>query len=78
MASPADVNVPTTRSVPVYKRKRRRIYGITAVVAIIVIALIVWAVTQGGSSGPATLPTFTIAVSQGTVASPDSIVLSQP
>jgi taurine transport system substrate-binding protein len=78
MSSSADVNVPTARSVPVYKRKRRRIYGIIAVVVIVVIALIVWAVTQGGSSGPAVLPGFTIAVSQGTVASPDSIILSQP
>ena len=78
MSSSADVNVPTARPVPVYKRKRRRIYGAIAVVVIALIALIVWAVTQGGSSGPAALPSFTIAVSQGTVASPDSIILSQP
>jgi taurine transport system substrate-binding protein len=78
MSSSADVNVPTARSVPVYKRKRRRIYGVIAAVVIAVVALIVWAVTQGGSSGPAALPSFTIAVSQGTVASPDSIILSQP
>jgi taurine transport system substrate-binding protein len=78
MSSSADVNVATSKQVPVYKRKRRRIYGIVAVVAIVVIALIVWAVTQGGSSGPAALPSFTISVSQGTVASPDSIILSQP
>jgi taurine transport system substrate-binding protein len=78
MSSSADVNVPTARSVPVYRRKRRRIYGIIAVVVVVIIALIVWAVTQGGSSGSATPPSFTIAVSQGTVASPDSIILSQP
>ena len=41
-------------------------------------ALIIWLVTQGGSSGPAALPSFTISVSQGTVASPDSIIESQP
>jgi taurine transport system substrate-binding protein len=78
MSSSADVNVPTRRSVPVYKRKRQRIYGAIAVAAVIVIGLIVWAVTQGSSSGPAALPNFTISVSQGTVASPDSIILSQP
>jgi ABC-type taurine transport system substrate-binding protein len=78
MTSAAEVNVPTARSVPVYKRKRRRIYGATAVAVIVVIAVIAWAATQGGSSTPTTLPGFTIAVSQGTVASPDSIILSQP
>ncbi len=78
MSSSADISVPTTRSVPVYKRKRRRVYSVIAVAAIVVVALIVWAVTQGGSSRRAALPGFTIAVSQGTVASPDSIILSQP
>jgi ABC-type taurine transport system substrate-binding protein len=79
MSSSADVNAPATRRVPVYKRRRRRLYGSIAVAAVIVIGLIVWAVTQGGgSSGPAALPSFTISVSQGTVASPDSIMLSQP
>ena len=78
MTRPADVNVPTGKSVPVYKRRRRRIYGIIAVVAVVVVAVIVWAVTQGGSSGSAALPSFTISVSQGTVASPDSIIESQP
>jgi taurine transport system substrate-binding protein len=77
MSSSADVNVPTSRSVPVYKRKRRRNYGAIAVVVVVGTALIVWAVTQG-SSGPATLPSFTISVGQGTVASPDSIIESQP
>jgi ABC-type taurine transport system substrate-binding protein len=69
--------VPAARPVPVYKRKRRRVYGLIAVVVIVVAALIIWAVTQG-SSGPTPLPSFTISVSQGTVASPDSIILSQP
>jgi hypothetical protein len=79
MTRPADVNVPTEKSVPVYKRRRRRIYGIIAVVAVVAAALIVWAVTQGGgSSGSAALPSFTISVSQGTVASPDSIIESEP
>ena len=48
------------------------------VAAVIVIGLIIWAVTQGGSSGPAALPSFTIAFGQGTVANPDSIIDSQP
>jgi len=77
MTSSADVNVSAARPVPVYRRKRRRVYGVIAVVVIVVAALIIWAVTQG-SSGPAALPSFTISVSQGTVASPDSIILSQP
>ena len=78
MSSSADVNVSAGKSVPVYKRRRRRIYGIIAVVAAVVIGLIIWAVTQGGSSWPTALPSFTISVSQGTVASPDSIIESQP
>jgi ABC-type taurine transport system substrate-binding protein len=47
------------------------------VVLAAVIGVVVWAVTSTSSS-PATLPSFTISVSQGTVASPDSIILSQP
>ena len=39
------------------------------------IVLVVWAVTQGGSSG-ATLPGFTVAYGQGTVANSDSILAS--
>jgi ABC-type taurine transport system substrate-binding protein len=78
LSNSADVSVPTARSVPVYKRKRRRIYGVVALVVIVAAALIIWAVTQGGSSAPGSLPSFTISVSQGTVASPDSIILSQP
>jgi taurine transport system substrate-binding protein len=78
MASPADVSVSSGSAVPVYKRRRRRIYGGLAVVAAVVIALVIWAVVGSGSSGTSTLPGFTISVSQGTVASPDSIIESQP
>lgn len=77
MSSSADVSVSTSRRAPVYKRRRRRIWGVAAVAVLIVIGLIIWAVTQG-SSGPAAVPGFTISVSQGTVASPDSIIESQP
>ena len=42
-----------------------------------IVGVVVWA-TTGGSSGPAALPGFTISVSQGSVASPDSIIESQP
>ena len=38
---------------------------------------VIWAVTRG-SSNPAALPSFTISVSQGSVASPDSIIESEP
>jgi hypothetical protein len=43
----------------------------------VIVGVVVWA-TTGGSSGPTTLPSFTISVSQGSVASPDSIIESQP
>jgi taurine transport system substrate-binding protein len=78
MTSSADVNVSPRASVPVYKRKRRRIYGAVAVAAAVVIALVIWVVVGSGSSAPGKLPNFTISVSQGTVASPDSIIESQP
>jgi taurine transport system substrate-binding protein len=77
MSSSAGVNVQTSKPVPIYKRRRRRVYGVLAVVLAVVIGLIAWAVAQG-SSGSAALPNFTISVSQGTVASPDSIIESQP
>ena len=71
--------VTTSRAgTPIYKRRRRRIYGIAGVAVVLVIALIVWAVTQGGSSGPATLPSFTVSVSQGSIATADGIIFSQP
>jgi taurine transport system substrate-binding protein len=71
----------TTRRprLPVYKRKRRRIYLAATLVVLLVAAVIAWAVSQGsGSSGAGALPSFTISVSQGSVASPDSIIESQP
>jgi len=42
----------------------------------VIVGVVVWA-TAGGSSGPASLPGFTISVSQGSVASPDSIVAAE-
>jgi taurine transport system substrate-binding protein len=74
MSSSADVNVSTSQPAPLYKRKRRRVYGIIAVVAVIVVGLIIWAVTQGSSGPGAALPSFTIAYGQGTVANSDSII----
>jgi taurine transport system substrate-binding protein len=65
------------RIVPVYKRRRRQIYITSAVVLVLAVAAVIWAVTSG-SSNPAALPSFTISVSQGSVASPDSIIESQP
>jgi taurine transport system substrate-binding protein len=76
MSTPADVSRPARKQVPVYKRKRRRIYGTLAVAAIVVIAVIVWAVTRGSSS--TAIPGFTIAYGQGTVANSDSIIASDP
>jgi ABC-type taurine transport system substrate-binding protein len=78
VTSAADVSTGARSARPVYKRRRRRILGGLAVVVVAVIAAIVWAVAGSGSSGPAALPGFTISVSQGTVASPDSIIESQP
>ena len=75
------MSTTTTRRprLPVYKRKRRRIYLAATLAVLLVAAVIAWAVSQGsGSSGPAALPSFTISVSQGSVASPDSIIESQP
>jgi NitT/TauT family transport system substrate-binding protein len=72
MSTSSEVKSPTGRSVPVYKRKRRRIIASIAVAAVVVIAVVVWAVTKG-SSGTA-LPGFTIAYGQGTVANSDSII----
>jgi taurine transport system substrate-binding protein len=74
MSTSADVSRPPRRQVPVYKRRRRRIYASLAVVALVVIAVIVWAVTQSSSSGP--IPGFTVAYGQGTVANSDSIIAS--
>jgi taurine transport system substrate-binding protein len=77
MSTSADVTVPARKPAPIYKRRRRRIYGSLAVAAVLVIAVIVWTVTRsGGSSGA--LPGFTIAYGQGTVANSDSIIDSDP
>jgi len=76
MSTSAEVSSPERKQVPVYKRKRRRIYGTLAVAAIVIIAVIVWAVTQGSSNTP--VPGFTIAYGQGTVANSDSVIASDP
>jgi taurine transport system substrate-binding protein len=73
-----DTGTTSRAGTPIYKRRRRRIYGATGVVVVLVIALTVWAVTQGGSSGPAALPSFTVSVGQGSIATADGIIFSQP
>jgi ABC-type taurine transport system substrate-binding protein len=78
MSSSADIKVPARKQVPVYKRRRRRVYAAVAVIAAAAVAAITWAVTGGGGTGGTALPSFTISVSQGSVASPDSIIESQP
>jgi taurine transport system substrate-binding protein len=76
MSSSAKTRTTQKRSLPVYKRRRRRqLYGLVAVALAAVIGVVAWAVT-GNGSGP--LPSFTISVGQGSVASPDSIIESQP
>jgi ABC-type taurine transport system substrate-binding protein len=77
MSTSAETSTPAKKRLPVYKRRRRRIYGAAALVLAVIVGVVVWA-TTGGSSGPASLPGFTISVSQGSVASPDSIIESQP
>ena len=72
MSNSADTASPARAAVPVYKRRRRRIYISIAVVAIVAIAAVVWAVTR--SSPPGALPSFTIAYGQGNIASSDSII----
>jgi taurine transport system substrate-binding protein len=73
MSNSTDTTTPRRTPVPLYKRRKRRIYGSVAAVVIVVIAAVVWGVTKG-SSGTAALPTFTIAYGQGTIASSDSII----
>ena len=76
MTSSADTGTSTTPGLPVYKRRRRRrLYTAAAAVLAVVIGVVAWLVTSTSSSG---LPSFTISVSQGSVASPDSIIESQP
>jgi len=77
MSTSAETSTPARKGFPVYKRRRRRIYGAAALVLAVIVGMVVWA-TTGGSSGPTALPGFTISVSQGSVASPDSIIESQP
>ena len=74
MSTSADTTTQPRKGVPVYKRKRRRIYGVLGLAVVLVIGLVVWAVTQGGGSSDAALPSFTIAYGQGTVANSDSII----
>jgi hypothetical protein len=76
MSSSAETGTTERRGLPLYKRRRRRqLYGLVAVVLAVVIGVVVWAVTGNGSGS---LPSFTISVGQGSVASPDSIIESQP
>ena len=75
MSTEAPTSTPTKKTVPHYKRRRRRIYGAAALALAVIVGVVVWATTGGSGSGP--LPTFTISVSQGSVASPDSIIESQ-
>jgi ABC-type taurine transport system substrate-binding protein len=76
MSTEAPTSTPARKQVPRYKRRRRRIYGAAALVLAVIVGVVVWATTGGSGSGP--LPAFTISVSQGSVASPDSIIESQP
>jgi NitT/TauT family transport system substrate-binding protein len=76
MSTEAQATTPARKPLPLYKRRRRRIYGAAALVLAVIVGVVVWATTGGSGSGP--LPSFTISVSQGSVASPDSIIESQP
>ena len=79
MSTSAETSTPARKvrgRLPVYKRRRRRIYGAAALVLAVIVGVVVWA-TTGGGSGSTSLPSFTISVSQGSVASPDSIIESQ-
>ena len=76
MSTEAQTSTPARKPLPLYKRRRRRIYGAAALVLAVIVGVVVWATT--GGSWPAALPSFTISVSQGSVASPDSIIESQP
>ena len=76
MSTSADITRAVRNSAPVYRRKRRRIYGGLTVVALAAIGLIVWIVAAGAAGAP--VPPFTIAYGQGTVANSDSIIASDP
>jgi NitT/TauT family transport system substrate-binding protein len=77
MSAEPGTTAPPRAGVPVYKRRRRRIFISIGVAAAVVIAVVVWAVTQNGSS-PTAPPSFTVAYGQGTVANSDSIIASDP
>lgn len=76
MSTSAGISRPERKQVPVYKRKRQRLYGALAATAVIIAAaiVVVVVVTSGGSS----VPGFTIAYGQGNVVSPDGIIASEP
>jgi taurine transport system substrate-binding protein len=78
MSTSADVSASRRKPVPVYKRKRRRIYGAIAAALVVIIVVVVWAATRSGGSGGGPLPALTIAYGQGTVANSDSIIDSSP
>ena len=44
MSTPADVSASRRKPLPVYKRKRRRIYGAVAAALVVIIVIAVWAV----------------------------------
>jgi taurine transport system substrate-binding protein len=76
MSSSAETSTTPKPGLPLYKRRRRRqLYVLVTVALAAVIGVVAWAVSGTGSG---TLPSFTISVSQGSVASPDSIIESQP
>jgi NitT/TauT family transport system substrate-binding protein len=77
MSATPDTTTAARSGVPVYKRRRRRVYAGIGVAAAVVIALAAWAASTGGGSG-APPPSFTIAYGQGTVANSDSIIDSDP
>ena len=75
MSTSADIKRPGRKPTPVYKRKRRRLYGSLAAAAAVIIAVVVTVVvTQGGGSA---VPGFTIAYGQGNVVSSDGIIASE-
>jgi len=78
MSTSAETTQPTTGGIPLYKRRRRRIYAIvTAAVVVIVGLALGLSLGLGGSSG-GPLPNFVISLSTGTVANSDSIIVSDP
>jgi taurine transport system substrate-binding protein len=74
MSAAPDTTTTAGGRLPVYKRRRRRIYSGLGVAVAVVVALAAWAVTSSGGGSGAPLPSFTIAYGQGTVANSDSII----